>query len=102
MKFAIIQIGSKQYNIEEGKEYEISRFNKEGKVSITEVLAAGEGDKIIVGAPFVDKAKVELTILDQTKGEKVVSRIYKAKARYRRKRGSRKLLTKIKVEKITY
>ena len=103
-KFAIIKLGTFQYNVEEGKEYETPKFQAEAgkKVVVEEILAAGENDKLEVGTPFVKGAKVELEIIDQTKGEKVTSRIFKAKSRYRRTRGFRKLVTKFKVVSIKY
>lgn len=103
-KYSIIKIGTFQYNVEEGKEYEVPRFEAEaGKtLEIDKVLAVGDGEKFVVGKPFLDKAIVKLNILEQSKGEKVVSKIYKAKSRYRRTRGFRKQVTKFKVESIKY
>jgi len=104
MKYSIIQIGSFQYNVEEGKEYTVERFDAaEGsKYTAARVLLAGDGDKMVVGKPVVDKGEVVLTIVKQDKGEKVVSKIYKAKSRYRRTRGLRKLTTTFKVESIKF
>lgn len=103
-KFAIIQIGPFQYNVEEGKSFTVPKFEAEEqkKLSITEVLAIGDGDKLIVGTPTVEKASVELEITEQGKGEKVNSKIYKAKSRYRRNRGLRKRVTTFKVAAIKY
>ena len=102
-KFAIIKIGPFQYNVEEGKQYSVPNFEAEiGKpFNVTEVLAVGDDAKLEYGKPFLDKASVELEIVDQAKGDKVVSKIFKAKSRYRRKRGHRKLETVFKVKKIS-
>lgn len=103
-KYSIIQIGSFQYTVEEGKEYTVEKFNAEaGKdFKVSQVLAIGDGDKLVVGKPLVEKAEVTLNILSQEKGEKVTSKIYKAKSRYRRTRGFRKQITKFKVASIKY
>ena len=103
-KYSIIKIGTFQYNVEEGKEYTVERFDAEiGKdFPVTDVLAVGEDNKFVVGKPLVKDAVVTLNIIDQAKGEKIVSRIYKAKARYRRSRGFRKQVTKFKVTSIKY
>lgn len=102
-KFAIIKVGPFQYNVEEGKEYQVPRFNaEEGKnFKISEVLAVGDEKSIIVGKPFVANATVDLDIVKQGKGEKITSKIFKAKSRYRRTRGHRILVTKFKVNKIS-
>ena len=103
-KYSIIQIGSFQYTVEEGKEYTVDKFNAEvGKdFTVAQVLAIGDGDKLVVGKPLVEKAEVTLNILSQEKGEKITSKIYKAKSRYRRTRGFRKQVTKFKVASIKY
>lgn len=103
-KYSIIQIGSFQYNVEEGKEYTVDKFEgEEGKdLVIKEVLAIGDGDTFEVGYPFLDKAEVTLNIVKQGKGEKVTSRTFKAKSRYRRRKGFRKQVTKFKVVKISF
>lgn len=103
-KFAIIQIGPFQYTVDEGKEYSVPKFDAaEGKkMKVEEVLAVGDEKDITVGKPTVEKAVVELEIIAQEKGEKVTTKTYKAKARYRRTRGYRKEVTRFKVSKITY
>ncbi len=102
-KFAIVKLGTSQYNIEEGKTYEVTQFKAEnGKLSIENVLAAGDEKSIVVGKPTIEKAVVEIEVLSTEKGEKVTSRIYKAKSRYRRTRGFRKQVVKFKVLSIKY
>ncbi|MBE0573295.1 bL21 family ribosomal protein, partial [Candidatus Dojkabacteria bacterium] len=63
---------------------------------------AGDDKDIVVGMPNVDKAKVEIEVLEHAKGEKVNTKIFKAKSRYRRSRGFRKQVTKFKVLSIKY
>lgn len=102
-KFAIIKLGSTQYNIEEGKTYEVPKFKAEnGKMNLESVLAAGDEKGITLGKPTISKAKVEIEVLSTEKGEKVTTRIYKAKSRYRRTRGFRKQITKFKVLSINF
>ena len=101
--YAIIKLGASQYTIEEGHEYSLPKFNAEEgkKLDVTEVLAVGTDKDLKVGSPFVANAKVTISVLSHDKGEKVTQRIYKAKSRYHKTRGHRKLITKIKVEKIS-
>lgn len=102
-KFAILKLGGSQYTLEEGKEYEIPKFSAEvGKVKLTDVLAAGEGSDVTVGTPMLDKATVEIEVIEHAKGEKITSDIFKAKSRYRRRRGFRKQVTKFKVLSIKF
>lgn len=102
-KFAILKLGTSQYTVEEGKEYEVPKFSAEiGKLKISDIYAAGEGDEVKIGTPKLDNASVELEVISHEKGEKVTSRIFKAKSRYRRKRGFRKQVTNFKVLSIKF
>ena len=103
MKYAIIKIGPFQYRIEEGKEYSVPRFSAESgkKVSDFDVLMVADDKKVKFGKPTIKDAKVTLDILEQAKGEKVRTSIYKAKSRYRKTTGHRKLITKFRVDKIS-
>lgn len=103
-KNAIIQLDHLQYNVEEGKEYEIPKFSKSGEklLKINEVLLVSDGSKTIVGKPFVEKAQVELELIETKKGEKILTRVYKAKSRYRRQKGYRKEVTTFKVKSIKF
>lgn len=100
---AIIKTGGKQYIV------------KEGTVLKVEKLAGKQGDKIVfdqvllscekeaeprVGMPILEGVKVEASILEQGKSDKVVVIKYKPKIRYKRKHGHRQAFTKVKIEKI--
>lgn len=60
-----------------------------------------DGKKVEIGKPTLDKVVVEATIKKQFKGDKVIAFKYKAKKRYRRKIGSRPLLTLLHTDKIS-
>ncbi len=99
---AIIKAGGKQYKVGEGDVLELEKLDGEVGKSIIfdEVLLIGSGKDIQIGTPYIKNAQVEAKILEQKKGRKVVVFKYRPKKRYRRKRGSRQLLTRIKIEKI--
>ncbi len=101
-KYAIIKIGPFQYKVEEGKEYSVPRFDAEEGKKFTdhEVLALANEDKINFGKPALDNSLVAITVIEQAKGEKVTKRVYRAKSRYEKNVGHRKLVTKFKVDKI--
>jgi large subunit ribosomal protein L21 len=63
-------------------------------------LFIGEDKNTLVGDPIIKGAKVVATSLGEAKGEKVIAFKYKAKVRYRRKRGHRQTYTKIVVNEI--
>src|SRR6185369_17432423 len=102
-KFAVIKFRNEQYLVEEGKTYEINRYeaNPGDKLTIEEVLLKVDGDKIEIGQPTVAGSKVDAEIVEDTRGDKVIKMTYKAKSRQRKKVGHRQDLTVIKINKIS-
>ena len=102
-KYAIVKIAGFQYKVSEGDELEVSKIEAEKNklVIFEEVLLIVEKGQLKIGQPFVKKAQIKAKILDQIKGEKIRVATYKAKSRYRRVKGFRPLLTKIRIEKIS-
>lgn len=66
-------------------------------VVFNEVLLLVDGKKVKIGQPLVKGAKVEAQIVDQVKGKKIRVATFKAKSRYRRVKGFRPLLTRVKI-----
>ena len=68
-------------------------------VEIDQVLMLGGAD-VSVGTPLVDGAKVSATVLDQTRGPKIL--IFKKKRRkhHRRKNGHRQMGTVLRITDI--
>ncbi len=70
-------------------------------VELTDVLlVANDNGDITVGAPLVEGARVIARVVAQGRGPKVVVFKYKAKTRYRRKRGHRQPYTRLVIEQI--
>lgn len=99
MKRAVIRIKNRQYEVSEGEEILVDR-NLDSKIEPEVLLVFDDDNKVEVGKPVLEKAKVVLEVLDQVKGEKVEVLKYKAKSRYRRRYGFRSLFTKVKVKEI--
>lgn len=99
--YAIIKNGGKQYKVQEGEYLNLDRLEAEVKdtIEVTEVLAVFDNE-LKVGSPFVQGAKVELSIVSHGRDKKVV--IYKKRRRKdsKLKRGFRRSFTKVKVSKI--
>jgi len=102
MKYAVVKIGGRQYKVVEGDLLEVEKLEgKKGElISFPEVLLLVDEDKISLGQPLVKGAKVKAEIVDQLKGGKTRVATYKAKSRYRKVKGFRPQLTKIKIESV--
>ena len=100
--YAVIKTGGKQYKVQPNDCVEVERLEGEigKKITFAEVLAVGDAGKIQVGTPTLKDSKVEAEILDHYRGDKIT--IFKMKRRkgYRRKKGHRQEITKIKITAI--
>lgn len=71
-----------------------------GSVELDRVLLIADGDKVAVGTPTIEGAKVLAICRGEEKGDKVIVFRYKAKVRYRNKTGYRSIFTKLAIDKI--
>lgn len=100
--YAVAKIGGKQYKVSEGETLEIDRIDKNPgeKIKFDQVLLLVDGSSVQIGQPILPGAKVVAEVLDQIKGDKIRVARFKAKVRYRRVKGFRPQLTRVKIEKI--
>ena len=70
------------------------------RVELRDVLLVADGDKISVGRPTVADALVVAEVVEHGRGPKVINFKFKAKTRYRRKRGHRQGFTRLEVQEI--
>ena len=103
MSYAIIQSGGKQYKVKAGEILKIEKLEEskpETKIEFKETLAYGDDKTIEVGAPLIDKAKVEATLIENGKNRTVL--IFKKRRRKnsRRKNGHRQTYSLIRITKI--
>jgi large subunit ribosomal protein L21 len=100
--YAIVEIGGKQYKVSPKQTIEVERLDvpEGGVVELDKVLFIGGDENTVVGNPIIKGAKVVATSLGEAKGAKVIVFKYKAKVRYRRKRGHRQTFTKLLVNEI--
>lgn len=102
MKYAIIDAGGKQYKAVEGATIRVDRLQAEvgEQVNLDKVLMFVDGEKVEIGAPEVNGAKVATKVVSHVKGPKIIVFKYKAKKRVRVKTGHRQQYTDLLVEAI--
>lgn len=100
--YAVIKTGGKQYRVKAGDLLVVEKLEGEpgANVAFGEVLMLGEGDDVTLGAPVVEGASVNATLIETRKGEKV--KIFKKIRRqgYRRTRGHRQAESVLRVTAI--
>mgnify|MGYP001187269867 FL=1 len=98
-QYAIVTVGGQQYQVAVGEEIDVLGLGdkKEGeKVSFDKVLLV-RNKEVKIGQPLLAKASIEAEVLSQFRGEKVRVATYRAKSRYRRVKGFRPDLTRVKI-----
>ena len=100
--YAIIETGGKQYKIREGDTVDVELLGGEpgDAIEFDQVLLVAGLEEVAVGAPVVEGAVVQATVLDKVKGDKVVVFKYKPKNRYRVKTGHRQKYTRLQIDRI--
>lgn len=100
-KLAVVKTGGKQYLVQEQDEIFVDKLDEQKKKLELETLARFDSEKnaVELGTPNLkESAKGEL--LENVKGDKVKVARFKAKVRYRKAKGFRAQLSKIKIVKI--
>jgi len=101
--YAVIKTGGKQYRVSAGDFLKVEKLEGEpgAVVKFEQVLLVADEAGAVVGAPVVDGAVVEATLIETRKGEKI--KVFKKIRRqgYRRTRGHRQTETVLRVTSIT-
>ena len=101
--YAVIKTGGKQYRVQAGDLLVVEKLEGDvgAEVSFKDVLMVGEGADVAVGAPLVDGAVVNATLIETRQGEKV--KIFKKIRRqgYRRTKGHRQIESVLRVTSVT-
>ena len=102
MPFAVIKTGGKQYLVCSGEKIKIEKVEAEpGKeIVFDQVLLIEGNNKLEIGAPLINDAKVTAKVLNQSKGDKIIIFKYKPKKRYKKKTGHRQSHTEVEILKI--
>ena len=102
MDYAVIKTGGKQYRVKPGDtlDVELLPYPVDSIAEFGEVLALSDGGEVTIGAPLVEGAMVTARVLSHYKDRKLMVFKYKAKTRYRRKRGHRQTYTRLLIQDI--
>ena len=100
--YAIVECGGKQYRVAPGETITVEKLPQAvgETVELDKVLLIGGGDKLVVGQPMVEGAKVTAKVVEQSKGKKILVFHYKPKKNIRKRYGHRQPYTRLKIEAI--
>ncbi len=99
--YAIVKTGGKQYKVAPGDIIEIEKLEAEvgSKVEL-EAICVVDGDKVESDAAKAAGTKVVAEVLEQFKGEKQLVFKFKKRKNYKRTKGHRQQLTRVRIEAV--
>lgn len=100
--YAVIEASGRQYRVSKGDEILLDGWveGSEKKIEFDKVLLVVRNGEIKLGQPVVKGALAIGKVLEHLKGKKIEVVKFRAKSRYRRKRGFRQRQTRVIIEEI--
>ena len=100
--YAVIKTGGKQYRVAKDDVIVVERLSGEAgdSIELDQVLMLDDGKASTVGTPLVDGARVAATVVDQSRGDKIIVFKKKRRKHYRRRNGHRQDLSKVTITEI--
>jgi len=100
--YAVVQVGTHQYRVQENTVFEVERFERTGEkeVKLDQVLLVQNDTRATVGQPFVQGARVVCEVVEEFRLPKVISFKIKRRKNYRKKRGHRQQVVRLRVKSI--
>ena len=98
---AVVKIAGKQYIVSEKETLMVDLLPEGTKELNLDALMVIDGDKTVVGTPYVKGVKVKAKVIEaEVKGDKVRVIRYKAKKRVHTENGHRQKYSKIEISSI--
>ena len=101
--FAIAETSGKQVLFEINRYYDLNRIDakEKDKITLENILLIKENNKISIGKPYIENAKIELEVISHKRDKKIIVYKMRPKKKTRRKMGHRQELTRVMVKSIT-
>lgn len=101
--YAVIKTGGKQYRVSSGEKIKVEQLTADvgSQVTLDKVLMLADGDKVSIGQPLVQGAKVQATVIAHGRGDKI--HIFKLRRRkhFKKQQGHRQNYTEIQINEIS-
>ncbi|WP_166266422.1 50S ribosomal protein L21 [Marinobacter caseinilyticus] len=97
--YAVIVSGGKQHRVVEGETLKLEKLEVEtgGTIEFDRVLLLADGDKIQVGAPVVDGAKVTAEVVSHGRADKIQIIKFRRRKHSMKRQGHRQWFTEVKI-----
>ena len=100
--YAIIATSGKQYKVAENDviKVDISPIEVGKEIEFSEVLLIAKGDDIVIGTPFLEKAKVVGEVIEKGRDKKINIIKFRRRKHYMRRAGHRQDFMTVKIKSI--
>ncbi len=100
---AIIETGGMQFPVEKNAVIKVPKLETEvgQKIDFDKVMFISDDDKVSLGKPYVEGAKVKAEVLTHGKSDKVKVFKFKRRRKYRKLTGHKQDYTEIKILSIS-
>lgn len=100
--YAVVKSGARQYRAEVGNTIVVERLPATSgqRLELDDVLLIADDERVEIGQPTVEGARVLATVIAEEKGPKIRIFKYHPKKRYRRRAGHRQQYTRLQVDEI--
>jgi len=97
--YAIVEIAGKQYKVEKDKTIAVDLLeaNNDETVTLDKVMMLVDGDKILVGQPYLSNVQVNAKVEGVVRGKKVRGIKFKKRKNYTRTLGHKQPYTSITI-----
>jgi len=102
--YAIVEVGGRQHHVEPDRVVKVDRLRAQPgeEIQLDKVLAISDEDgNLRVGMPYLDEASVTARVVQQGRDRKIRVVKFKAKKRYKRRRGHRQHFTALQITGIS-
>ena len=101
--YAVMVTGGKQYRVMKGETLRVEKLDVEegSNVDFDQILLVGDGEKVTVGAPLVDGAKVSASVKAHGRHDKVRIVKFRRRKHHRKQAGHRQHYTEIEITGIS-
>ena len=97
--FAVFSSGGKQHRVTQGETLRVEMLDAEPgqQVVFDKVLLVSDGDRVAVGAPYVDGGNVTAEVVARDRGKKLRIIKFRRRQGYMRTQGHRQWFTEIRI-----
>ena len=101
--YAVIVSGGKQHRVKQGETLKLEKLEVEtgGSVQFDHVLLVADGDRVQVGAPVVNGAKVTAQVVNHGRHDKIQIIKFRRRKHSMKRQGHRQWFTEVRITGIT-